>query len=277
MPPVKKSSSSKAPKKAVAKSAPTHPSWTDMIKECISTYREDARHGVSRPQIKKFVEEKYKLEIGNAQVTQLSKAIAVGAEKGIFSLPKGPSGRVKLAPKTLKAADDAKENKPTSKTSKTVPPTKAASKPATKPGSKTKAVAGKSATAAKSSAGRKAPSSKTAPTKASPSKTIKKPAVTSKPPKPAAKPPTAKKTEAAPKRTYAGKRGPEKKAKSSTSRVSAKKVSCHGGTAATKVSKAKAASTKKASSKSGSTSRFGKVSTQQRRCSVILLYSLPDI
>lgn len=65
------------------------------------------------------------MEIGNAQVTQLSKAIAVGAEKGIFSLPKGcyfcdilildlssllgPSGRVKLAPKTFKVVDDAKE------------------------------------------------------------------------------------------------------------------------------------------------------------------------
>jgi histone H1/5 len=72
------------------------------------------------------VEEKYKLEIGNAQVSQLSRAIAVGAEKAIFSLPKGrkitaiscwfrlniflgPSGRVKLAPKAGKAADDAKE------------------------------------------------------------------------------------------------------------------------------------------------------------------------
>jgi hypothetical protein len=32
MSPAKKSASSKAPKKAVAKSAPTHPSWTDMIK-----------------------------------------------------------------------------------------------------------------------------------------------------------------------------------------------------------------------------------------------------
>jgi histone H1/5 len=72
------------------------------------------------------VEEKYQLEIGNAQVSQLSRAIAVGAEKGVFSLPKGrkiaaiscwvrlniflgPSGRVKLAPKVGKAADDAKE------------------------------------------------------------------------------------------------------------------------------------------------------------------------
>jgi len=37
----------------------------------------------------RFVEEKYKLEIGNAQITQLSRAIAVGAEKNVFSLPKG--------------------------------------------------------------------------------------------------------------------------------------------------------------------------------------------
>lgn len=32
MAPAKKSSPSKAPKKAVAKSPPNHPSWTDMIK-----------------------------------------------------------------------------------------------------------------------------------------------------------------------------------------------------------------------------------------------------
>lgn len=37
----------------------------------------------------RYVEEKYNLEIGNAQVTQLSKAITSGAEKNIFALPKG--------------------------------------------------------------------------------------------------------------------------------------------------------------------------------------------
>lgn len=37
----------------------------------------------------RFVEENYNLEIGNAQVTQLSKAITSGAEKNIFALPKG--------------------------------------------------------------------------------------------------------------------------------------------------------------------------------------------
>jgi hypothetical protein len=37
----------------------------------------------------RYVEEQYKLPIGNAQNTQLSRAIATGAEKGIFVLPKG--------------------------------------------------------------------------------------------------------------------------------------------------------------------------------------------
>ena len=37
----------------------------------------------------RFVEETYQLEMGNAQNTQLSKAITVGSEKGVFYLPKG--------------------------------------------------------------------------------------------------------------------------------------------------------------------------------------------
>jgi histone H1/5 len=37
----------------------------------------------------RFVETQYRLEIGAAQTTQLSKALSSGAEKGIFSLPKG--------------------------------------------------------------------------------------------------------------------------------------------------------------------------------------------
>jgi hypothetical protein len=37
----------------------------------------------------RFVESRYKLEIGAAQNTQLAKAISTGAEKGTFVLPKG--------------------------------------------------------------------------------------------------------------------------------------------------------------------------------------------
>lgn len=76
----------------------------------------------------RYVETKYKLEIGAAQSTQLAKAITTGAEKGVFVLPKGmlqsriyiyiirlytdyigPSGRVKLAPKSKPADTSAKE------------------------------------------------------------------------------------------------------------------------------------------------------------------------
>ncbi|KAJ7482079.1 hypothetical protein B0H11DRAFT_2232674 [Mycena galericulata] len=81
--------------------------------ECITVHPEDTRQGVFRPQIKKFVEMKYKLSIGAAQSTQLSKALAAGSEKNIFVLPKGPSGRVKLAPKAKSADASAKGIKPT--------------------------------------------------------------------------------------------------------------------------------------------------------------------
>jgi len=37
----------------------------------------------------RFVESKYKLEIGAAQNTQLSKALGTGSDKGVFVLPKG--------------------------------------------------------------------------------------------------------------------------------------------------------------------------------------------
>lgn len=70
----------------------------------------------------RYVEEQYSLQIGNAQNTQLARAIATGAEKGIFVLPKGclipsvsyvhpdrltagPAGKVKLPPKNARPVD----------------------------------------------------------------------------------------------------------------------------------------------------------------------------
>ena len=76
----------------------------------------------------RYVESEYQLEIGAAQATQLSKAIASGEMKGIFVLPKGLysrlllrmpieclylnigySGRVKLAPKSRSTDAATKE------------------------------------------------------------------------------------------------------------------------------------------------------------------------
>ncbi|KAJ3763739.1 histone H1 [Lentinula raphanica] len=126
------------PKAAAAKSkasavSNSKPSWKEIIKECIVLHKEEARQGVSRSTIKKYAEEKYKLEMNASHLSQLNRAITHGAETGMFMLPKGPSGKVKLPPKNSKAADDLKEvllagkPKASSTTKKTTAPTKRAS------------------------------------------------------------------------------------------------------------------------------------------------------
>ncbi|KAF7338445.1 Histone H1 [Mycena venus] len=100
--------------KSGSKAASSHPTWKEIIKECIVTT--GGRKGVSRSALKNFAEEQYKLEVTAAHISQLNRAITSGVESGMFVLPKGPSGCVKLAPKTPR--DSSKENaKPASKTS----------------------------------------------------------------------------------------------------------------------------------------------------------------
>ncbi|KAI0253889.1 hypothetical protein BJV78DRAFT_137229 [Lactifluus subvellereus] len=116
----KKPATTKKPttKKVASKPASVdHPSWKDIIKEAITQHREDARTGVSRNAIKKYAEETYKLDMSSASnLHQLNLALTRGAEKGTFVFPKGPSGKVKLAPKRPRAPADTKENtKPPSK------------------------------------------------------------------------------------------------------------------------------------------------------------------
>ncbi|KAG5354181.1 hypothetical protein C0989_003694 [Termitomyces sp. Mn162] len=77
------------------------------LQECIIAHPDEARTGVSRPTIKKFVETKYHVTLDHATASQLNRAITSGSEKGTFVLPKGPSGKVKLAPKAR--TDAAKE------------------------------------------------------------------------------------------------------------------------------------------------------------------------
>ncbi|KAH8107163.1 hypothetical protein BXZ70DRAFT_916664 [Cristinia sonorae] len=169
--PAKKATTSKAKETKVtkakaapaAKPAATHPSWKDIIKECIAAHASEARSGVSRATIKKFAEETYKLEMTGLQNSQLNRAIASGAEAGIFSLPKGPSGKVKLAPKVrpnvLKennqppAPRKAPASKATEKPTKPVKPTKT---------TETKTPAKKRATVAKPAAAKKTSSAKVA-------------------------------------------------------------------------------------------------------------------
>ncbi|KAJ7343669.1 hypothetical protein DFH08DRAFT_702130 [Mycena albidolilacea] len=140
MPTAPKKSTTKASTKASgASKSRTHPAWVDMIKECIIAHPEDARGGVSRPTIKKFVESKYKVELNPSTASQLNRAITSGSERGTFVLPKGPSGKVKLTPKVRGEA--AKEV--------------CAAKPASKPAAKKPASAKKPALAKKTTASAK--------------------------------------------------------------------------------------------------------------------------
>jgi len=121
-------STSASPKKATpAKKVPQtadHPPFVEMISEAIVENAD--RTGISRAGLKKYMETRWKIEFTPTLNSQLNRSIKSGADKGTFSLPKGPSGKVKLAAKN----DSAKENKPISKGSKTKAPAKAATKAA---------------------------------------------------------------------------------------------------------------------------------------------------
>jgi len=107
----KPSTRTKRPAAKPSKPKGDHPSWKDIIRECIAAHPEEARTGVSRSTIKKFAEDRYGLEPNAANIAHLSRAIANG-EGEIFTLPKGKSGKVKLykgSPSTTK-----ENNKPAS-------------------------------------------------------------------------------------------------------------------------------------------------------------------
>ncbi|WOO83931.1 Histone H15 [Vanrija pseudolonga] len=151
-------------KKASAPKKPSaHPTFLAMIQEAIKAHPEDARAGVSRPTIKKYLANTYKLDLSAAaNVNNLSNAIKRGQETGVLVLPKGIGGKVKLAPKKAAAG---KENQAPKKAAKPAAK-KAAAKPAAK---KTDAKpAAKKVTAAKKTAAAKtaAPKKKTATKKA---------------------------------------------------------------------------------------------------------------
>ncbi|CAE6457409.1 unnamed protein product [Rhizoctonia solani] len=208
--------------KAASKARPTpaHPSFVDMIVECIIAHRDDSRTGVSRPMIKKFLEEKYKIDITPSHITNINRAITRGVETKVFALPKGPSGKVRLAPK--KPAPEGKENHPPAKKTATTTTKKPAASGATKKATSSKAPAikktasttakskAKPATTKSSSTKAKAPATKkstrtkapakSATTKATPAKAATKKPATAKKPATTKKAPAAK-SAAKPKKT----------------------------------------------------------------------------
>ncbi|MCO5558232.1 hypothetical protein L7F22_011811 [Adiantum nelumboides] len=77
-----------------------------MIKEAILAHPEE-KTGLGRPTIKKYIHQKHPETSKMPEAAfnnHVSKAITRGHEKKTFVLPKGISGRVKLAPDAKKAA-----------------------------------------------------------------------------------------------------------------------------------------------------------------------------
>jgi len=192
-----------APKRKTA--GEKHPPFEEIIRECISEAVGDVRDGVSRPAIKKFIESRYGLEMSGLTISNINRAIINGEKKGVFVLPKGASGKVKLA----KSTTPEKENStPTTKSAqrriavakKNAKKEKDAAKAAAKASAPKKVAAPKKAVAAparqplkKASTNVKS-STSTATKKAPVAKATK--AVKKAPTTKASKPATAKKTAA---------------------------------------------------------------------------------
>ncbi|KAF4608738.1 hypothetical protein EYR40_001085 [Pleurotus pulmonarius] len=221
-----------------ATSAATHPAWKDIIAECIIAHPDEARQGVSRSTIKKFAEEQYKIDMNASNLSHLNRAITAGADKEIFKLPKGPSGKVKLAPEAKAAAvAAAKENaKPPSKAKKPSTTTK----PAATKAAPAKPVAAKAAPKVASKPAAKATTTKSASKSTA---AAKKPSVAKAT---ATKKASATKTATTKKTTVASKRGSAKKAVTGTTTTSRAKTAAKK--APVKAAKKAVASTKKAPS-----------------------------
>ncbi|KIJ69463.1 hypothetical protein HYDPIDRAFT_106085 [Hydnomerulius pinastri MD-312] len=211
----KKVASKKATSKTAAK-ASSHPSWKEIVKACIVFNKEDSRSGVSRSTIKKYAEETYGIDVTGTNLYQLNRAITTGVEAGIFALPKGPSGKVKLAPKAKPVADGAKENSKPPSTKKVAPASKkadAAPKKAAVTTKKPAAAAPKKATTTKKVTTTAKKAVAPAAKKAAPAKKVTAGAPAKKPTKstaPAKKASTAKTTE---KKKVAAKAAATKAAK----------------------------------------------------------------
>lgn len=155
-----------------------------MIKEAILAHPEAARTGLSRQLLKKWIQAKHPATaaLSTAAFSNLlGRAITKGAEKKVFVLPKGPSGKVKLAPGTKAAV--AKEQKPKAekkpKDAKTTKPKTATAK---KPAAGKKTAAGTKAAPKKAAAGTAAKKTSSTTTKkaTAAAKPAKKPAAAAK-------------------------------------------------------------------------------------------------
>lgn len=190
-------------KKSTSSRKPSSMTYEDMIIEAIISYGEEGRSGLGRPTLKKVILAKHpdtgKLPLSSFS-THLNSAIVRGKDKGVFLLPKGVSGKVKLAAKAKHAAATSAAPKKITAAKKAAPASSSTKK-------------------AKSSTSKAASAKKTAIKKAPAKTTTKKTPVK----KASARTTTAKKT---PAKKAPAKKAPAKKAattKKTTTKSSASK------------------------------------------------------
>ena len=169
-----KSAVAKAPaKKSTSTRKPSSMTYEDMIIEAIISYGEEGRAGLGRPTLKKVILAKHpdtgKLPLSSFS-THLNSAIVRGKDKGVFLLPKGVSGKVKLAAKAKHAAGTSAAPKKITAAKKAAPASSSTKK--TKSSTSRAASAKKTAikkAPAKTTTAKKTPAKK-APAKKAPAK-----------------------------------------------------------------------------------------------------------
>ncbi|KAK4057586.1 DNA replication protein [Microbotryomycetes sp. JL221] len=94
-----------------AAGAKEHPPFLDMIQEAVKATG-DARSGASRPAIKKWILQTYKLNEGGLFDSHVSAGLKKGVNTGKLEQPNGPSGKIKIVKTGSTTATHAnKENK----------------------------------------------------------------------------------------------------------------------------------------------------------------------
>ncbi|KAK0533953.1 hypothetical protein OC842_002797 [Tilletia horrida] len=104
-------SSSRAAAASTSSSKPTYMDMvrSDAIREAIiHAFDNGEKKGVSRQALKSFLQEKYDVDMeSNVCKAALKKALDKGMDTGEFVQPNGPSGKIKMAAKTVKQLKQA--------------------------------------------------------------------------------------------------------------------------------------------------------------------------
>ncbi|KAK0534301.1 hypothetical protein OC835_002722 [Tilletia horrida] len=105
----KKAQPSSSSRAAAASTSSSKPTYMDMIREAIiHAFDNGEKKGVSRQALKSFLQEKYDVDMeSNVCKAALKKALDKGMDTGEFVQPNGPSGKIKMAAKTVKQLKQA--------------------------------------------------------------------------------------------------------------------------------------------------------------------------